>query len=329
MKTPRTVTKHDLDKLRILLNSNLRSYPASDVIWDYPNVFDESNLANVFVIEDNFFPVSAGAIYPLTYRVCGVDLNICIISSTATDPEYRNQGLGSIILETLMERGKALNADIIMLWSDLFDHYKRFGFKPCGIEIALTLKIQPEAVINPGLEVREFYNTHNTGWLDIAEIYKNEPYPRVERKPEEFIKLLNLPDTLYMIAYRNKKPEAYCIVGKGEDFPFHIHEWAGSREALCHLTGYAVKKFAPNTLTIIGSSAENDFFRTLIGYGAKAQERYLGLIKILNHEGFASKLREAGINLPDSGFSEEDIFGLPNSEHKPTFEFYLRGLDSV
>jgi predicted acetyltransferase len=132
-----------------------------------------------------------------------------------TDPRFRQQGLSAQLIESCLEQAKKMGCEYAVLWTDLFDFYRRFGFELAGSEISLILndhfkltkrrtdlKMIKGSKIDPSAVLR-LYNLHSITSL---------------RHLEDIKKYLQVPNTrIYSAWNANNQMEA-----KGR-FPLSNH----------------------------------------------------------------------------------------------------------
>jgi predicted acetyltransferase len=188
-------------------------------------------LNNVRVIKDEKCFLSAAVMKPLVIKAPAGLFKVAAIGSVVTAPDYRNQGLSRQVLEDCLTAGRDHGCDFAILWTNLFDFYRKLGFELAGSEISLVIpegykapesaeplrfmqsnKIDPEAILR-------IYNHHTTGSL---------------RTVEDIRKFLHIPNSRVFTAWDNEnRLQAYAVEGKGADLSQCIHEWGAASLSSC------------------------------------------------------------------------------------------------
>lgn len=95
---------------------------------EYPQVFAASNRQNLRFIGDGENILAHAAIkYLLIKNILGI-FKVAAIGSVVTDPDHRNQGLSNKIIENCLMSAEQEGADFAILWTDLYDFYRKMGF---------------------------------------------------------------------------------------------------------------------------------------------------------------------------------------------------------
>ena len=61
------------------------------------------------------------------------------LGSVITQNEYRNQGLSQSIVNDCLQSMAEQNCDLAILWTNLYDFYRKLGFELAGSEISLVV----------------------------------------------------------------------------------------------------------------------------------------------------------------------------------------------
>jgi hypothetical protein len=94
--------------------------------------------------------------------------------------------------------------------------------------------------------------------------------------------------------------KAYAVEGKGADLGGYIHEWGGSVSALLEIFAFARQsrsKISPATLTVITPQHSTNLRTQLCALGARENQGYLGMIKILNTERLFAKIKRYALQI--------------------------------
>jgi predicted acetyltransferase len=287
MEGPRPLHEHELSDLIQFLSTHLRPEQTWTIAEEYPLAIQNENLNNVRVITENGNFLSAAIMKPLVVKTPAGLFKAAAIGSVVTNPTHRNQGLSRQVLDACLKQATDHGCDFAILWTNLFDFYRKLGFELAGTEISLTIPSQFRAPEAPELRFMEtsridpdamlrLYNQHTTGTLRTA---------------DDIRKLLNIPNSRVFTAWdAENRLQAYAVEGKGADLDGYIHEWGGGVSKLIPLLKYAVQQ-EKRPLTLIAPSHSANLIRQLEQLGAKQHSGILGMIKILNPPNFLLKIK--------------------------------------
>ena len=287
MEGPRPLHEHELGDFVSFLSTHLRPNQNWSIADEYPLAIHDSNLNNVRVIRSEQGFLSAAVMKPLVIKSPAGLFKAAAIGSVVTNPEFRNQGFSRQILEASLEAARAHGCDFAILWTNLYDFYRKLGFELAGIEVSLRL---PETmkVDNAGLRfmqgnkvdaeaILRLYSQHTTGSL---------------RTVEEVRKFLQIPNARVFTAWdEHNKLQAYAIEGKGADLDGYVHEWGGGVSKLLPLLKFAMQA-EKRPLTVIAPAHSANLIRQLKVLGAVESSGVLGMIKILNAPNLLLKMKK-------------------------------------
>ena len=129
MSEPRAPLESEIKNVVGFLNKHLRPGVDWSISAEYPQVFHPANRNNLRIITDQDQVLAHAAIkYLLIKNQFGI-FKVAAIGSVVTDPNYRNQGLSQKILESCLLAAERETVDFAILWTDLFDYYRKFGFE--------------------------------------------------------------------------------------------------------------------------------------------------------------------------------------------------------
>jgi hypothetical protein len=144
-----------------------------------------------------------------------------------------------------------------------------------GLRFIESNRVCPEAFL-------KLYNAHTLG---------------VVRTAEEIKKFLEIPNSRVWTAWDSANQlKAYAVSGKGLDLQGFVHEWGGSVSVLMALFE-KISKETQKPFKVISPATSVNLISALLKRGATAQLGFLGMIKIINLEGFLSKLTRAAYSL--------------------------------
>lgn len=288
MEGPRPLHEHELSDLIQFLSTHLRPQQGWSIAEEYPLAIQNENLNNVRVITEGGNFLSAAVMKPLVVKSPAGLFKAAAIGSVVTNPAHRNQGFSKQVLEDCLKAASDHGCDFAILWTNLFDFYRKLGFELAGTEISLTIPTHFKAPDAPELRymdtnrvdpdaILRLYNQHTTGTLRAA---------------DDIRKFLNIPNSRVFTAWdRENRLQAYAVQGKGADLEGYIHEWGGGVSKLIPLLKYAVAQ-EKRPLTLIAPSHSANLIRQLELLGAKQHSGILGMIKILNPSNFLMKIKK-------------------------------------
>ncbi|MBT4763377.1 MAG: GNAT family N-acetyltransferase [Bdellovibrionaceae bacterium] len=319
MDGPRAIQMNELDQVISFLNENLRPDQSWTIDQEYPEVFNSKNTHNIQVVTDNENILSHAAIKFFLIKTPFGLFKTAAIGSVVTDPNHRNKGLSQSLLEKCIASAKEQQADFAILWTDLFNFYRKLGFELAGTEMSIivdknllttpsklkfmdTLKIAPESILN-------LYSKHTVGSI---------------RTVQELNRYLKIPNTKLYTAWDNNQLLAYAVEGKGADLNGYIHEWGGGVSHLVELFDY-IYKSQKKPITIISPDNCSNLIRTLKDHHLTVNTGYLGMIKILNTKNLFSKIVRHARSLGENKFifleqDNEYILGVKSNLFKTNSE---------
>lgn len=289
MEGPRSPAETELSRVIDFLNSRLREGTGWSISSEYPTALTGSNLHNMRIITDAEQVVSHAVLKPLVIKSPHVIYKVGAIGSVVTDPNHRNRGLSTQILNDCVAEAGRQQCDAAILWTSLHDFYRRLGFELAGSEISLVLdkpfaapsatplKFSDAAKVSPEL-IQKLYSAHTVGSV---------------RTTEDIRKFLAIPKTKVYTAWEaDGTLAAFAIEGKGADLGGYIHEWGGGASKLTSLLAW-IKSNREDSITVIAPRHARNLIAQLEARGAMKNEGFLGMIKILNFEQLAAKIKRA------------------------------------
>lgn len=299
---PRAPKDWEFPNIVKFLDENLRPQEAWSITSEYPTAFSLSNRPNIRIINDGDKIIShALTKFMLIKSPMGL-FKVAGIGSVVTDPQYRNQGYSSKVIDSCIESAAAADCDFAILWTNLFDFYRKKGFELAGrehsflinkqldsqvtnLKILDTKKIDPNALLN-------LFNKHTVSSIRTA---------------TDIQSYLEIPNSNLFTAWsHDNKLLAYAIEGKGSDLKSYIHEWGGGVEELLYLFSCIYTRYTGG-ITVITPEHSQNLNSRLKSAGAIHHDGALGMIKIINKTHIAFKLhryaRAIGI---DNFIAQED-----------------------
>lgn len=288
MEGPRQPVETEWNQLVDFLNRTLRSDKNWSIINEYPTALNQQNLHNIRIFKNENTVVSHAVVKPLVVKSPHVIFKVAAIGSVVTDEAHRDQGLSKQIISDCIQLAEKQNCDLAILWTNLFDFYRKLNFELAGSEISFIidrslgeaqqgirfssdLKVAPEALLR-------LYSQHSVASA---------------RTLDETRKFLSIPETKVYTAWDTQNQlVAYAVEGKGADLSGYIHEWGGSVSHLISLLSY-IYKSTNKTKTLIVPRHSVNLIQKLKSYNLVCNEGFLGMIRILHFEQLSAKIKRA------------------------------------
>lgn len=288
MEGPRSPSEGELPRVIEFLNTSLREGADWSISNEYPTALTSTNVHNMRIIADAERILSHAVLKPLVIKSPHVIYKVGAIGSVVTDPEHRNQGLSTEVIKNCIEEARKQQCDLAILWTDLFDFYRRMGFELAGTEISLAVDAPFQAPM-PNLR---FSSDSKVSPEAIYRLYSSHTVGSV-RSIEDIRKYLTIPKTKIYTAWEaDGSLAAFAIEGKGADLGGYLHEWGGSVSKLLALVSW-IRAIKNERLTLIAPRHSKNLISQLQAKGATSNEGFLGMIKILNFDQLAAKIKRA------------------------------------
>ncbi|RME15271.1 MAG: GNAT family N-acetyltransferase [Bdellovibrio sp.] len=289
MEDPRSPTPQERDKVVEFLDTQLRPNVSWSIAEEYPLAFSKDKIKNSKIITENSLPIAHAHMETLLIKTPLGLFKVAAIGSVVTHPQFRNKGLSQKILNQCLKEAKDQLCDFAILWTDLFDFYRKLDFELAGHEYSLKIPLSwknkplPEnfrflnSIKVKASEILKIYNTHRTGTLRTAKDIEN---------------FLKIPNTSLFTAWDKKTNQllAYAVEGKGADLTNYIHEWGGKVSAFIPLLQFAQSHYS-QSLTLIAPRHSENLIRQMSHNGADLHKGYLGMIRILHPQNIFFKMQ--------------------------------------
>jgi GNAT superfamily N-acetyltransferase len=277
MGQPREPKFEEYSRVLEFLNKTLRPHQGWSINEEYPLAMNSQNLHNVRIIEEDGQIVSHALLKILLLKTPIAIFRVAAIGSVVTHPNYQNRGYSTQILNDCLDLAKQQGADFAILWTDIFEFYRRVGFELAGSEVAVIfnqqVKIESEGLrfldskkVDPQSLLR-LYSQHNMGTL---------------RNASDINDYLKIPNSQLFTAWdQQNQLQSYAVIGRGADLENYIHEWGGGVSKMLALISEIQKKRTPH-LTLITHPQAVNLIRKSQEHGALTNQGYLGMIKIIS-----------------------------------------------
>lgn len=302
MLKPRAPHNNELLDVITFLDTHMRKDQAWSMREEFPLAFSAQNINNIRIIKNEQNILSHAVVKPILMKTPYSILNVCTIGSVLTDPNMRQQGLSSQVIEDCIAQAHALKGDILVLWTDMFDFYKNFGFEMAGTEISLIInqKFKP---VKPRTDLKII----NSPKIDPAALLRlfNLHSITSHRTAEDIKKFLQIPNARVYTAWnKSGQMEAYAIEGKGVDLQGYVHEWGGNTSALLELFQHIQTTQNKEIIVITPPQCKN-LIRQCLDSGAQHFEGILAMIKILDKSSLAKKAQRTARRMGIKDFAIE------------------------
>ena len=313
MNTARAPKPDEYDSILKFLDRELRPNQAWSIRAEYPIALAPMNLGNIRIIEEQNEYVSHAVLKPTLVKTPIGILKVGAIGSVVTHERFRKLGYSRQVIEECLHLAQDQSCDFAILWTDLFEFYRKFGFELAGTELSYRmdqpLKMPPAT-----------YKFLKTNRVDPSAVYRlyNQHSVNSVRTIEEIRKYLEIPNANVYTAWDAAgQLQAYAVEGKGLDLSGYVHEWGGGVTALLNLFNY-IREDQKRNLVILVPRHSLNMCRQLSEQGLKAHEGFLGMIKLIEPKGLFAKItRYARLTL-----------GLENFVMNKTDDDFVVGLSS-
>jgi predicted GNAT family N-acyltransferase len=285
MEGPRAPAVTEYPEILSFLDKSLRPDHTWSIAAEYPTALQQTNMHNIRIIKDGQEVLSHAVLKPLILKSPIAIYKIAAIGSVVTSSNHRKLGLSSQIIEACLNEAIAQNCDLAVLWTDLFDFYRKFGFEVTGSELSILIDHALPTRMQ-GITIREGSNVDPAA---ILKLYNRHTVGTV-RTQEEIRQFLKIPNSKFYTCWDSKGMLlAYAAEGKGADLNGYIHEWGGGVTEVMNLVDEIRIRQNRNLTLIAPAHAVNiaDRYRQL---EYKIHEGFLGMIKIVNFDQLAAKI---------------------------------------
>ncbi|MFN7728773.1 MAG: GNAT family N-acetyltransferase [Bdellovibrio sp.] len=300
MEGPRAPREAELPELLKFLDNALRPDHKWSLLNEYPTAFGKQNINNIRIITENDRVLSHAVMKPLIIKTPLMIYKAAAIGSVVTDSEHRGQGLSSQILDACLAEAQSQDCDFAILWTNLYDFYRKVGFELAGFEESVVF--EKEFAV-PHHELT-FKNGSQVDSAAILRLYAQHSVGTA-RNAEEVRKYLQIPKSIVHTAWDKKGTlVAYGVEGKGADLTDYVHEWGGSVQALIAMMSH-LRRAKARPFTMILPNHSVNLLSQLQRLPVTINQGYLGMIKILKPDVFFTKIQKAARTLGISDLTLE------------------------
>lgn len=285
MEGPRAPEIHEWTRVVEFLNTHLRPGQGWSIADEYPTAITSSNRINSRVIFDGDQIISHAIVRPIIVKNPIGVFKVAGIGSVVTSDQYRKQGLSTQILESCLQAARDSNCDLAILWTDLFDFYRRIGFELAGSEV--SFEIDRDLVSNTQLR---FVEGPKVDPAAVLRLYAQHTVTS-HRSIDDIRESLAIPNSRVTTAWDSMgRMVAYAVEGKGADLNGYIHEWGGSLPNLLALFTH-MRTTQKRTLRLITPAHSLNLIAKLTELGLPVHRGHLGMMKLLKPDSFFSKIQ--------------------------------------
>ncbi len=303
MEGPRPPALGEFPEVLDFLNHNLRPQAQWSIGLEYPTALNTRNLNQMRIIKSEGKIAAHALVHTHLNKSPAGIFKVAAIGSVVTDPHHRHQGLSTQVVNACLDIAQKQGCDFAILWTQLYDFYRKLGFELGGIEQAFIIeKNISTAHSNPSTHSNhlKILNTLKVDPAALLKVYSRHTLGAT-RTTEDFRRYLNIPNTqLYTAWDENNNLKAYAVEGKGEDLIGYIHEWGGTVSSLMPLLAH-IRQEKNGPITLICSAQAQNLARQLKDQGALAHQGFLGMFRLLNQQNLCFKIRRYARQL---GFSQ-------------------------
>lgn len=294
MLKPRSPQQHEFDHVVEFLNHQLRSDSTWPITSEYPTALTPSNIHNMSIITEEGSSseqqkiLSHALIKPIITKTPYAIYKIGAIGSVVTAPSFRQQGLSTLNMQNCLAKATAQDCDLVILWTDKYEFYQKFGFELAGQE---NTYIFDTAQAQRTENIR-FIKGSQIDPQAILKLYAQHTVGSV-RSLDEIQQFLKIPNSqIYTAWSNNNQLLAYAVDGKGADLQTFIHEWGGQVDALIDLISYMVKTENKSYHLMVPKHSKN-LRQELDKLNLFYHSGFLGMVRIHNFEAIAAKVKKA------------------------------------
>lgn len=275
-----TIEKPELAPARSLMDRVLRD--GEPIAPEFPLVFREGFPGKVVSLGDEGAVRSACTVLIRDLVCPGASLRAGLIGSVSTDPEFRRQGLASIVLDRAEKSLADEGAAVSILWADDPRFYFARGYRPVGCEQDFVIAPETAAILPEAEGVRAM-ESGDAGAIHALYIAHEA---RAERTGDETAALLECPDMEVLVCEDEGRVVAYACQGRGRDLVGTVHEWGGDPLRVLGLVRALAERHTERTggepTFLIAPAGERELSGMLRGLGVVPTVGLLGLAKVVD-----------------------------------------------
>ncbi|MCB0342862.1 MAG: GNAT family N-acetyltransferase [Pseudobdellovibrionaceae bacterium] len=287
MEGPRAPKESELSDVIEFLDRYLRPQCEWSIRDEYPNSLCISNQSNIRVIMDGPKVISHAVVKYLIIKTKVGLFRVAAIGSVLTHPDYRSQGLSQKILKDCLQLAESQGCDFSILWTDLYEFYRRMDFELAGSEVSFLIDRELAAPFDTQIKV---LNSPQVQPEALLKLYGAHTVTSM-RNVNDIRQFLKIPDSrIYTAWNKDNQLLAYAVEGKGADLQGYIHEWGGGLKDLLPLLSHIYREQG-RALTMIVPGHSTNLIKNMRDRGLSPIFGHLGMIRLMNTENVFTKLR--------------------------------------
>lgn len=288
MEGPRTPSSTELPRVVEFLDNQLRQNNNWTIASEYPTALSTSNIHNMSIITDDDKIISHAVLKTFVVKSPQAIFKLGAIGSVVTDPNYRQQGHSTNNINKCIDLAQQQECDLVILWTDQFDFYRKFGFELAGYDYSYIFDSNKDFKN----KTTRFVSGNNVDPAALSKLYSQHTVHAV-RNTEDFRQFLKIPNSNLFTAWdQNNQLLAYAVEGKGLDLINYIHEWAGQAEVLVDLFQY-IRNQKQQPITIMCPAHSVNLRKKLAEVSQLGHQGYLGMLKMVNIDALLTKVKKA------------------------------------
>jgi GNAT superfamily N-acetyltransferase len=288
MDGPRAPTENEWPLVIDFLDQNLRAGQGWSIQKEYPLALGPGNIENVRVIVEDKKVLSHAVIKYLLIKTPIGFFKVAAIGSVITSESHRGQGLSKAVLDSCIQRATESGCDFAILWTNLFDFYRKLGFELAGLELSAIIE-HPLSV--PVMNLKILETTHISPEA-IYRLYAHHSVGTI-RTVEDIRKNITIPGSRIYTAWDERNQlQAYAVEGKGVDLKGYVHEWGGGVSRLLPLFNH-IREKQKDKLTVLIPAHSQNLISNLEQQGVFIHRGYLGMVKILHLGNLIAKIQRS------------------------------------
>lgn len=288
MQGPRSPETHEWTRVVDFLNDNLRQNKNWTITSEYPTALSANNIHNMSIITEDEKIIAHAVLKTFVIKTPHAIFKVGAIGSVITDPEHRQQGHSRKNIENCILLAKKQECDLVILWTDQFDFYRKMGFELAGFDYSYIYE-NAGTIQNKKLR---FVSGNNVDPNALQKLYSQHTVHAV-RGTEDFKNFLKIPNSNLFTAWdQSNQLVAYAVEGKGMDLINYVHEWAGQTDALLDLFQY-IRTQKNDVITVMVPAHSQNLRQKISQVAGISHQGYLGMLKVVNKDALLSKIKKA------------------------------------
>lgn len=213
------------EKTLKLIEDSFKYQRPNTFVEDFAPLIDESNHHNCFIlIDENENVLAHIGVKEKEIQIHNKKFNIALLGGIAVDEKYRGEGhFQNIFTDVLAE--KRDECAFFILWSDIENLYKKFGFYLCGYQFEIEQLEDSKSFLEA-----KYYQLSPQEKKEIQQLYVNsfsKTYLTFERSEKDWECIEKIKSADLYIKKDAGKITQYFFINKGQDLTGVIYEYAG------------------------------------------------------------------------------------------------------